>query len=92
MLWSLLVFLSERESDFLCSLSSWFGVLLKWSHFLGLTVIKGLALLGFVSLAFTKFGGEDATASDKFKVSSEKVSVVAATEILLTPFEPLIGF
>ena len=43
-------------------------------------------------MAFIKFRGEDATASNKFKVSSERVSVFTATEILLMPFEPLIGF
>ena len=30
--------------------------------------------------------------SDEFKVSCERVSVFIATEILLTPFESLIGF
>ena len=50
-------------------------------------MIKELALLGFVLLAFTVFGGVDTTTSDTFKVSSEIVSVFTATEILLTPFD-----
>ena len=51
-----------------------------------------MTLLGFVLLAFTRFGEEAVTGSKKFKVSSERVSVFTATEILLMPFEPLIGF
>ena len=51
-----------------------------------------MTLLGFVLFAFTKFGGEDTTASYKFKVSCERVLVFTATEILLTPFQSLIGF
>ena len=53
---------------------------------------KRIDLTGFVLLAFAKFGGENATASDKFKVSFERVSVFTATEMLLKLFEPLIDF
>ena len=59
----------------------------SWSH-----VIKELTLLGIVLFAFTVFGGVDTTTSDTFEVSCEIVSVFTATEILLTPFESLIGF
>ena len=66
-----------------------FAIVLIWCF---TKMIKELTLIGFVLLAFTEFREEDATASDKFKVSSERVSVFTMTEIRLTPFEPLIGF
>ena len=65
---------------------------MKLSPFHDLTAIKGFTLLRFVLFAFTVSGGIDTTTSITFKVSCEIVPVFTATEILLMPFEFLIGF